>query len=83
MTKPINNQIPNPIQFDTPNSAIIYKQQINPSRGINERLLLNAQIHKKKVMMINIHIGILCLNKLNPDSNFTSSFNGNELTKAE
>ena len=75
--------MPNPIQLETPNSAIMYKQQTKPRRGIKDKLLLNAQIAKQKAIMINIHIGILCLNKPNPDSNFKFSLKGNEATNAE
>lgn len=40
MIKPTINQIPNPIQFERPNSDIMYKQEIRPNKGINDKFAL-------------------------------------------
>ena len=75
--------MPKPIQLDKPNSAIMYKQQIKPSKGINDKFCLNAQIANQKHTKIKIHIGILCLNKFHPLSYFKDSLTGSACTKDE
>ena len=62
------SHIENPIQLLTPSSLIIYKQHISPSSGMRDKLCFQLSISRYKQEMIKIQVGILCLNKLRPDS---------------
>lgn len=62
------SHIENPIQLLTPSSLIIYRQQINPSNGMRDKLCFQLSISRYRQEIIKIQVGILCLNKLSPDS---------------
>ena len=66
--RPTASQIANPIQFETPISLIIYRQQTNPNNGMSERLCFQVKIQRYRHEIINIHVGTLCLKSPNPDS---------------
>jgi hypothetical protein len=60
----------------------MYKQQINPNNGINDKFCFQDHTPKQRSDIKKIHIGILCLNRLKPLSYFKDWSMGKDSTTA-
>ena len=70
MNSPATNQMKKPNQLLAGIWAIMYRQETRPSIGMSDKLWRKASTAINSEVSTNSHMGILCWNKAQPDSNF-------------